>query len=345
ELVAAALPPELADLRADLDDVRAAARSGATMVRKLLGFSRRADLRLQPTNLADLVTDLSGLMRRVFPASIEIQLAVDPDLPDVVADPGAVQQILLNLLTNARDAMPNGGTVRIETAVRPDANVVCLAVRDSGEGMDARTKAKLFEPFFTTKPPGKGTGLGLSMVHGLVLQHGGSIDVESEPGCGTTVRICFPTCRERAAAAIPAPVDAVAGGTETILVVEDEEVLRRSAKRALERLGYTVLLAADGVEALDLFRANAQRIELVVADGVMPRMGGRDLYAALRREGSTVKFLLASGYALRESGAAASGVDPIPFLPKPWTLAELGRKVREVLDERARFEAPALTDL
>jgi two-component system cell cycle sensor histidine kinase/response regulator CckA len=261
----------------------------------------------------------------------------------VLADASAVQQILLHLLTNARDAMPAGGTVRIElrqvsVGEDPESHAgtpapgtyVCLAVRDTGVGMDAVTRARMFEPFFTTKPPGRGTGLGMPMVHGLVVQQGGFVHVESALGKGTTVRVCFPVSREPARRAGP-PCEAVRRGTETILIAEDEEALRRSAKRALEKLGYTVLLAADGQEALALHRARAGEIHLIVADGVMPKLGGRELFAALRRAGSRARFLLASGYAPRDASGAADEPD-VPFLPKPWTIAELGAKVRAVLD-------------
>jgi CheY-like chemotaxis protein len=300
------------------------------MVKKLLGFSRRANLAPVPTNLAALVTELSSLMRRVLPPNIDIVTEVAPKVPAVLADPGAVQQILLNLVTNARDAMPDGG--RIILAIRDLDAFVCLSVSDTGSGMDEATKTRVFEPFFTTKPAGKGTGLGMAMVHGLVVQHGGQVEVESALGEGTTVRICLPIVGSDEAAPTPR-LDELRGGTETILVAEDEAPLRRSACRLLARLGYKVLAAADGQEALDLCRARGAEIHLVVADGQMPRLTGQDLYDILQRERPEIRFLLASGYTVDDGSDDAIRSVGIPFLAKPWTIAELASRVREVLDQ------------
>jgi CheY-like chemotaxis protein len=294
-----------------------------------LGVSRRAALSPVPTDLSELVAELAALMRRVLPATIAIETVTDPGAPPVRADPSAVQQIVLNLLTNARDAMPDGGAVRV--GVRRVENVVCLSVADSGIGMDDYVKAHLFEPFFTTKPVGKGTGLGMAMVHGLVLQHEGWIRVDSAPGRGTAVHVGLPIAvTERAAASRGAPSD-LKGGNETIVVVDDEAALRRSAGKLLERLGYRVLTAQDGLEALELCRAQDWRVDLVVADGQMPGLTGTELHEALRREAPGIRFLLASGYRMSD-GEIAPGVATIPFLAKPWTLAELAGRVREVLD-------------
>lgn len=332
ELVAEGLPADREDLRADLADLRAAARSGSVMVKKLLGFSRRANLAPVPTNLAALVTELSSLMRRVLPPNIDIVAEVAPNVPAVLADPGAVQQILLNLVTNARDAMLDGG--RIIIAIRDLDAFVCLSVSDTGSGMDEATKTRVFEPFFTTKASGKGTGLGMAMVHGLVMQHGGLVEVESALARGTTVRVCLPVAGSGdEPAAVPGLGD-LRGGTETILVAEDEAALRRSACRLLARLGYRVLSAADGQEALDLCRARGAEIHLVVADGQMPRLSGPDLYDVLQRERPEIRFLLASGYTVDDGSDGSNRSVGIPFLAKPWTLAELSGRVREVLDQQ-----------
>jgi len=241
--------------------------------------------------------------------------------------------------------MPDGGVLRIETrrahltedqrhacgAARAGEHV-CLSVGDTGIGMDEETQARIFEPFFTTKPPGKGTGLGLATVYGLVKQHGGGIEVDSEPGKGTRFRIYFPM-----ADGVPAAVRAragvapVRGGRETVLIVEDDDQLRRSAKRILEAAGYQIVTAADGLEALEALRQTAG-VQLVFSDVVMPRLGGHALHDAARREGHTVPFLFASGYSDPERAAS---LDPsVPLLHKPWTEADLLGRIREILDRQ-----------
>jgi two-component system cell cycle sensor histidine kinase/response regulator CckA len=346
QLIAKALPPEHADAHADLRDVMSAALRGRVMVKELLGFARRTSLDLQPVQLGGLVTDLHGFLRRILPADVEIVISGDAELPDVRADVHAVEQILFNLATNARDAMPDGGVLQIETvgarleeerriacgAARA-GDYVCLAVSDTGTGMDAETRRRMFEPFFTTKPMGKGTGLGLATVYGLAKQHGAGIEVDSEPGQGTRFRIFFPVAAAEGAVAARDETHppAARGGSETILVVEDDDQLRRSAKRILTDAGYQVITAADGLEALDVLRQGSA-VQLVFSDLVMPRLGGRALYDAARRDGSTVPFLFASGYS-DPRGRGTAALDPsLPLLHKPWTPPDLLLRVREILD-------------
>ncbi len=346
QLIAKALPQEQADAHTDLRDVMAAALRGRVMVKELLGFARRSSLDLQPVHLGDLVADLQSFLRRILPADVEIVIAGADDLPEVRADIHAAEQILFNLATNARDAMPDGGVLRIETqrvqldeercqacGVPRAGDYVCLAVGDTGTGMDEETRRRMFEPFFTTKPPGRGTGLGLATVYGLAKQHGAGIEVESEPGKGTRFRMYFPVVDAEVAAAardVALPADAPRGW-ETILVVEDDDQLRRSAKRILEDAGYQVLTAADGLEALDVLRQGAA-VRLVFSDLVMPRLGGRALYDAARRDGHTVPFLFASGYS-DPSGRGAAALDPsVLLLHKPWTGPDLLGRVRQLLD-------------
>ena len=343
QLLAKAIPPERTEAQTDLRDVVAAALRGRVMVQELLGFARRSSLDLQAVRLDALIADLTGFLRRILPADVEIVVSGDTDLPEVKADPHAAEQILFNLVTNARDAMPNGGVLLIETrrveisdeqhvawGTRRAGEHVCLMASDTGVGMDRETRTHMFEPFFTTKPAGKGTGLGLATVYGLVKQHGGGIDVESEPGKGTRFCIYLPTSDEPPAPARPAVRErAVRGGRETILLVEDDDQLRRSAKRILEDAGYQVVSTADGLEALEALRHTAG-IGLVFSDLVMPRLGGRALYDAARREGRTVPFLFASGYS---DPSRATSPDPsVPMLRKPWTGTDLLGRVRDILD-------------
>ena len=345
QLVAKVLPSGQAAAHADLRDVMSAALRGRVMVKELLGFARRSRLDLQPVNLGGLISDLSGFLRRILPADVEIVMSGGDEFPEVRADVLAAEQILFNLATNARDAMPDGGVLRIETshahltedqrlvcgAVRAGEHV-CLAVGDTGIGMDEETQARIFEPFFTTKPPGKGTGLGLATVYGLVKQHGGGIEVDSEPGKGTRFRIYFPIADGVAVAVRPrAGVAEVRGGRETVLVVEDDDQLRRSAKRILEAAGYQIVTAADGLEALEALR-QATGVQLVFSDLVMPRLGGHALYDAARRAGHTTPFLFASGYSDPERAAS---LDPsAPLLHKPWTESDLLTRIREILDRQ-----------
>ena len=352
ELVKSDLGPE--DAGPDLAEIEAAARKGAAMVRKLLAFSRTGQLELGPVDLARLVGDLSEMLRRLLPETIHVRMTAAPDAPAVLADPGAVEQILLNLATNARDAMVRGGTLDIvvEPRVlddefrdamgdgRPGA-YACLSVSDTGDGMDPAVLERLFEPFFTTKPPGVGTGLGMAMVYGLVRQHGGLVEVATAPGRGTVVYIYFPAAArvERAPARprVSPPPGAV--GSETILLVEDETGIRRVAQRALERAGYRVLSAEDGVEALDVVRAHAAEIRLVVSDVVMPRCGGPELREAVLRAGHAIPFLFMSGYAARDAGTAEKLDPELPVLHKPWSVADLLSRVRQLLDAKRGISA------
>ncbi len=346
ELVAAMLPGDTGDLRAGLDDVRAAAQRGTAMIKKLMSFSRQTVLERKPVKLHELFADVGNLLRRLLPEHIAVDIMAPPDVGLIRADPGAVEQMLLNLATNARDAMPAGGRFRIDAArTHLDAGYLvthpwclpgdyaCISVSDTGVGMDRETEERIFEPFFTTKPPGVGTGLGMSMVYGLMKQHGGYVNVYSEPGAGTVVKLYFPADAS-AAASQPGRVEppAVAtGGTGRILVVEDEEAIRRAAKRALERGGYTVHVAADGEEALEILRTAEEPFDLVLSDLVMPKLGGRQLYDALRKDGITVPFLFTSGY----SPQAVHQRVELPegrLLHKPWTVRELLARVRTALE-------------
>ena len=333
--------------RAEVAEIEDAVRRATAMTRQLLGFGRRAELKPVPTDIARVTRELSSMLRTLLPETIEVSIRADEPVEAVEVDPSSVEQMLLNLATNARDAMPHGGTLEVEVstveldeeyaAVRPYVEpgaYVRVSVTDTGVGMDEETRNRIFEPFFTTKDQGKGTGLGMPMVYGLMKQQGGTVHVYSEPGEGTTVTLDFPTV---GAAALPSSGRErevrVGGGTETILLVEDEDALRRAGRRALEGHGYTVLEAADGEEGLEVYRAHAQEIDLVISDLVMPKMGGAGLYEALKAEEKPPRrFILASGYTGREMRDAKTVPDSVPFVQKPWALRDLLGRVRDVLD-------------
>jgi CheY-like chemotaxis protein len=345
EMMAAALPGGTDELRSDLGELQSAARRGAQMIRKLLSFSRHAPLTYQVLDLGRVVEDLLGTLRRLLPAHIEVEVVREPAPTKVLADAGAIEQVVLNLATNARDALPRGGKLRLETrkidvARPPDGalpgSYACMSMTDNGVGMEARVKARVFEPFFTTKPPGEGSGLGMSMIYGLTQQHGGFVELESELGRGTTVRIYLPLARDdQPLAELTAAPSGLRGGSERILLVEDEDGLRRVAQRALEKVGYKVITASDGVEALEAYRSHARDVDLIITDVVMPKLGGLALYRTLRQEGHGVAFLFTSGYAAHEIMRGDLPDGELALLQKPWTLADLTHRVREVLD-RAR---------
>ena len=338
-----ALPAGRDDLRADLGEIEGAAKRGASMIGKLMSFSRQAPLAVTTVELGGVVDNVVDTLRRLLPTSIAVVADRVPAPVVVRADPVAVEQILLNLATNARDAMPAGGSLRVRVSAAtlregpgvPGGEFGCFTVSDDGAGMSEEVLARIFEPFFTTKPPSQGTGLGMAMVYGLVRQQGGTIAVRSAPGAGTTVRVCLP-----AAQSIVAPHAGTAGGdrwprgTETILFVEDEAPLRRAGTRILERLGYTVMTAADGEEALDVIRHDPRPIDLVISDIVMPRLSGHGLFERVRHEERRVRFLFSSGYGGEEIAEMEGDAEAVaPLLRKPWSAEELATRVRELLDQ------------
>ncbi len=333
-------------VRDDVQQVLNSAHRAANLTRQLLAFSRRQMIEQRTINLNDLILNLDKMLRRLIGEDVELVVIPGEGLAQVKADPGQIEQVIVNLAVNARDAMPHGGKLVIETAnvsldekfVRqhPGAemgNYVKLAITDTGVGMSDEVKAHLFEPFFTTKEPGKGTGLGLATVYGIVKQHGGNIYAYSEQGRGTTFTIYLPAV-EAEAERLPRRDEAgfVPRGTETVLVVEDEVMVRAIVTRTLAEQGYRVLEAADGNEALRLAREYAGEIHLLLTDVVMPQMGGRELRDRFALMRPRAKTLFVSGYtdnAIAHRGILEPG---IAFLQKPFTAAALARKVREVLD-------------
>jgi PAS domain S-box-containing protein len=342
-LIEQGLPPGLEGVRADLADLRLAADRGAEMIRKLLAFSRPEQLRFEVHQLDTLLEEAGTMLARMLPASIQLELDLGTDVPLVRADPALLEQMLFNLATNARDAMPGGGrlTLALGSAEIDEAFVQArgwgrpgsygtLRVEDTGEGMSASALAGAFVPFFTTKPPGQGTGLGLPMVYGLMKQHGGFVDLTSTLGRGTAVTLYFPATEPEPLAAA-AVAHAAPAGSGTVLIVEDEPVLRRAAERILRANGFTVLSAGDGQEALACFREHRRKIGLVLSDVVMPRLGGPGLYAAIRGAGEQVPFLFMSGYPARDLPEGIPLPEDVPLLAKPWEAEELVEWVRHAL--------------
>ena len=352
DLLAMEVASERPDLKTDLEQLRRAGQAGAEMARKLLGFSRREQLALVPVNLTQVVVKAYGMLRPLLPEHIETQVYHDEVVGTIRADAGAVEQVLMNLMTNARDSMPQSGTLRIETRRSwldetyraahgwgDPGEYATLIVSDTGAGMDEQTRRRIFEPFFTTKTLGAGTGLGMAMVLGLLKQHDGFVDVYSELGRGTVVKAYFPVIRGEATVDLSPNEVAAPGGTETILVAEDEESIRRLAKRILEGLGYRVFEAENGQQALERIRDQRARIDLVVTDIGMPQISGPEIYRTVRDAGMQMPFLFMSAYMtkdLRESDR----LDPtLPVLHKPFTLTEFGIRVREVLDQASASAA------
>jgi PAS domain S-box-containing protein len=329
-----------------LREIRKAGERATALTRQLLAFSRKQIIQPVPLDLNGLVTELQMLLRRLIGEDIHLTTDLDSALSQVKGDPGQIEQVVMNLVVNARDAMPAGGQVTIQTrnvefdqeycqthpGLAPGQHVM-LAVSDTGSGMDATVKAKIFEPFFTTKGVGKGTGLGLAVVHGIVQQSGGSIEVDSALGQGTKFKIYLPRLEYPVALARPVFWSSqMPGGTETILLVDDEETLRKTARLTLESAGYTVLAAKNGDEALDLCTNHPGMIHLLLTDVVMPKISGRQLADVIRALRENIKVLLMSGYTddtVVRHGVAEAG---IAFLQKPLTPIALARKVRDVLD-------------
>lgn len=332
-------------LRRRLEEVEKAATRASNLTRRLLAFSRMQVLQSKVLDLNVVVSSMSQMLARLIGENIEMTFLPQADLGRVKADPGQIEQVLMNLVVNARDAMPDGGRLTIEThnthmdatyarqqAIVKRGDYVMLVVSDTGQGMDGETKARIFEPFFTTKKPGEGTGLGLSMVYGVVKQSGGYIWVYSEPGQGSTFKIYLPRIIEPAEKNGGVEKVFAPRGAETILFAEDEESVRELVSGFLEGKGYRVLQAADGIAARQAAQSHQGEIDLLLTDIVMPKSGGRELAEDLSKRFPRLKVLFISGYtndfivrqAILESGT--------PFVQKPFSLQSLASKIREVLD-------------
>jgi PAS domain S-box-containing protein len=335
-------------LHRHFEKVRHQAQRAAVLTRQLLAFARRQILEARDIDLNQTVIETLSLLEKVIGSNIEIKANLAPDLAIVRADPTQVEQVLMNLCINARDAMPNGGALVIDSmnvtfddkfcaarALARPGQYAMLAVSDTGTGMDEATLSRIFEPFFTTKEFGKGTGLGLATVYGIAQQHGGFVDVESRLGEGSTFRVYLPIStmprlrREKAEDATR-----VEGGSETLLVAEDHDGLRHLAYEILTNLGYRVLLAGDGEKALEEFNSHSPDISLAILDVMLPKMSGTEVYARISATKPDLPVIFATGYSA-DMGMLRQAQDyGLPVLQKPYTARVLARKIREILDQQ-----------
>jgi two-component system cell cycle sensor histidine kinase/response regulator CckA len=326
--------------------IRDQAARASDLTRQILAFARRQFLEPKNIDLNTLVSEAVNLLGKLIGERVQVTVALAPDLEPVWADPTQIEQVLANLCLNARDAMPRGGNLRIETSKATIAEVgdplggfakpgryVLLSVSDTGTGMDEATLEHIFEPFFTTKAEGQGTGLGLATVYGIVKQHNGCVDVTSELNRGTTFHVYLPVGAGPAETLERAAAGVVKGGTETILLAEDNEGLAEAAREMLVSFGYTVLLARSGTEAVQLFEAKRDSIALVLLDVVMPEMTGPEAYARMCAVHPNTPVIFATGYSAEETFGAAAGKRPA-VLQKPYGRKSLGQIVRTVLDQR-----------
>ncbi len=330
-------------LRLYADNILRAADSAARLTQSLLAFSRKQTMETKPEEINKIVTTIDKILRRVIGEDIEFHCSFSPEELVIIGDCGQIEQVLMNLAVNARDAMPTGGVLSLMTerlelaeelhgsALKPGSYAM-ISVSDTGCGIDETTRQRIFEPFFTTKEIGKGTGLGLSIVYGIIKQHGGEVNVYSEIGKGTCFKIYLPLAPPNETSHVSKPAAQMVGGTETILLAEDNDGARSFMVHALNEYGYHVIEAVNGEDALAKYYADSGRIQLILMDVVMPRMNGREVFDAIRKEGGKVRVLFSSGYTadiIEQKGMLEAGAG---FLTKPVTVPALLAKVRESLD-------------
>jgi CheY-like chemotaxis protein len=348
ELAALELP-EGAVAAANIEEIKSASRRARSLTQQLLAFSRKQMLQPRVLDVNAVVKDAEQILRRLIGETISLEVALDPAAGHVRADQGQLAQVLMNLVVNARDAMPSGGHLEVETlnrdvtaadaqhhrGLRP-GSYVALVVRDTGVGMDDETKTRIFEPFFTTKPPGQGTGLGLSTAYGIVKQSGGYIAVESAASAGTTFTILLPRVFEEAEPLPhqPAQEAVIPQSRGTILLVEDEAAVREAAKRMLRKYGFTVVEAKNGQDALMLWEREHETIDIVLTDVVMPAMGGAELARTLRTYRPDLKVVFMSGYTQGTLELSSLDESASRFLPKPFTTDQLVGTLRDLLEQK-----------
>jgi PAS domain S-box-containing protein len=331
-------------LMKSLREIQRAAQRAGGLVRQILTFSRKTEVRFTPVDLNQLVRDLVALLAETFPRTVSFQLALQEKLPPLLADQNQLQQIVLNFCVNARDAMPGGGAISLATSVRPgntltqhpeapaQINFACLEVTDTGMGMPPEVRARIFEPFFTTKQAGQGTGLGLAVVYGIVTSHHGFIEVDSTSGVGSTFRVFLPMVDNVVTLSTATVATDFPGGTEKLLVVDDEMSLRRLLEAALSRKGYHVDCAADGLEAIEIIGDTNRAIDAVLLDLNMPGASGIDVYKVIRACRPGLKVLVLSGHLTAKARLEFEHLGQKHFVNKPYTLDELGRRIRTLLD-------------
>ena len=338
-------------LQSYVDQVLTASTRAKNLTKNLLAFSRRQVMNPRPVNVNEIITSLEKMLIQLIREDIELKTLLAPEDLTIMADNGQIEQVLINLVANARDAMPQGGALTIETKLveinekysdrhlfAKQGRHACISVTDTGTGMDEKTKAKLFEPFFTTKEIGRGTGLGLSIVYGIIKQHNGNINVYSEPGLGTTFKIYFPMIKSKPEKMQPQELPEPKGGTETILLAEDDADVRNLAKTILAEAGYRVLEATDGEDAIKVFAEHQDAIQLVLLDVIMPKKNGKEVHNWIKTARPGTKVLFMSGYSadiIFKKGVLEEGLN---LISKPVTPPELLNKVREVLDKKSEFE-------
>ena len=338
------LPP---NLREDAMNIYEASKRGADLVHRLLTFSKKTVAQLKPLKLNDRINEIRKMLVRTIPKNIDMQLMLAEDLATINADPIQIDQVIMNVVVNARDAMPDGGVLTIETSnvtldeeyLKTHLNIkpgryVLLALTDTGIGMDEQTMSRIFEPFYTTKEHGHGTGLGLSVVFGIIRQHGGFIRYNSQPGFGTTCKIYFPALTSDETQVEPVAEKKPRGGSETILIVDDEEQIIDFLNRALEKAGYTVINARNGQEALDLYCRNRERISLVILDLIMPEMDGKKCLEELLKVDKSVKVLIASGFSANGRIGEVVRTGARGFVTKPFDVGQILNMIRDVIDGR-----------
>jgi two-component system, cell cycle sensor histidine kinase and response regulator CckA len=332
---------EPAIIQKSVREIKRAAERATGLVRQILTFSRKAEVRVSPLDLNQHLKDLVALLAETFPRNITFQFALDENLPPLLADQNQLQQIVLNLCVNARDAMPGGGTITLSTH-RLDGRAVpanmpnrhacaCLKVSDTGTGMPPEVRERIFEPFFTTKGVNKGTGLGLAVVYGIVASHEGCIDVESTVGQGSTFRVCLPFSDSAVQAPVAIKPSEFPGGSESILIVDDEAALRLLLETTFTRKGYTVTTARDGLEAIDLIGRMDKRFDVVLLDLNMPGATGIEVLKVLKVTHPQAKVLILTGHLTHEAKIEFEKLGQKDFVRKPYTLDELGRNIRALL--------------
>jgi two-component system cell cycle sensor histidine kinase/response regulator CckA len=338
-------PNNQALLQKSLNEIKRASQRAIGLVRQILTFSRKAEVRFGPMDLNQLVSDLCNLLAETFPRTVTFNISLHEGLPPLLADQNQLQQVVLNLCVNARDAMPTGGTISISTSIVPgrnlsyantskDQNYACLQVADTGMGMTPEVRARIFEPFYTTKQGNKGTGLGLAVVYGIVASHQGHIEVDSSPGNGSVFRVLMPLAEAAVIAPSPIALKQFPGGTESLLVVDDEDPLRNILHAAFSSKGYKVTDASDGLKAIDVINDPGRPIDAVLLDLNMPGVSGVDVLRTIRAARPRLPVLILSGHITAETRAILEQMGQKDFVTKPCELDEIGRRIRQLLESK-----------